>query len=255
MAEPPTWTELGTGRAASPDGRLRLDLIPYPDPHSDFEGRNFERLELRDAATGALIGTVYGAHYEWAAEGGVRLHVLETVVTVAPDLASFTTGVDGAQAFPIGELGAWQERRNDRLWRELDYPPLPPPLGWADWLAFGGVVAVGLLALLTVRGDVRLPFSTPAGERPKAGRIDAWAVTCPSAGIGLLRLTDDGRLDVPRAFAPAPLPPIPGGQGGARRFGDGRVMVEVAGARMTWWPDGPGGPGVPCRSQAHRSAD
>ena len=249
MAEPRPWTVLGTERACSPDGRLRLDLVPYGDPHSDFEASNFERLELRHAATGAPIATLTGADYEWTAEGGVRFHVLETVVTVAPDLASFTTGVDGATAFRIGELGAWQARRNARLWRELPDPPPPPPLGWLDWLIMAAVVVVALLGLLVIRGDLELP-STSSGERAEAERIDAWAATCPGAGIGLLRLTEDGRLDVPRGFAPAPLPRIDAGQGRALRFGDGRVMIEVSGTEVTWWPDARAPRGMPCRSQA-----
>ena len=250
MARPPPCNVYGTERVCSPDGRLQLDFVPFGDPHTDFEARNFELMELREAATGARIGTFTAGDYEWTAEGGVRLHVLETVVTVAPDLQSFTTAVDGEPVFPIGELGAWHARRADRLWRDMAAPPPPRPMSWLDWLSIGLFVAAALLGLMTIRGDLELPFSISAGERPEAERIDAWAVTCPGAGIGLLRLTEDGRLDVPRAFAPAPLPPVEGGQGDARRFGDGRVMVEVDGTAVTWWPDGPGARAVACRSQA-----
>src|SRR6187431_2253176 len=92
-------------RVLSPDRRLALDFIPHPDPRTRFEAEGYWSTELRDAETGMLLGDFPGEPlHEWPDAGGVALRLWDTVLTVAPDLASFMTLKDGSRVFPVGEL-------------------------------------------------------------------------------------------------------------------------------------------------------
>lgn len=233
-------------RDFSPDRRIALDWLPFPDPRSQWEVETPEAVELRDAETGAVLAK-FGyftmiLDQEWPAEGGARFTLPgERVLRIAPDLATFTA--DDAPACPIAELPDWL--------RSLIPPPPPPPspptwweraMPWAGLALLLAVVAFGLSRVAPVRELVDWATGTAEPERGTGG-ITGWTVQCPDIGWVTMHLQADGRLRVPDRIAPAPLPPI--GTTG-RRFGDGRVTVEVDGLDAAWWPDGPAGAAVRC---------
>lgn len=236
-------------REFSTDRRLALDWMPFPDPRSQWELDNPESVLLRDAETGAVLGDFGGwtmiAAHDWPAEGGVALRLpREIEVTIAPDLATFTTSRTPTPR-PIADLPDWL-----RSLIPPPPPPLPPP-SLLSRVATWGMLA-GLLALL-VFGFTRLPpvraliadlRGISEAERGTGG-INAWIVRCPDIGRAMMSLDADGHLRVPAAIAPRPLPPL---DETGRRFGDGRVVVEVDGTEINWWPQGPGGAPVSCRS-------
>jgi len=233
-------------REFSPDRRLALDWLPYGDPRNEHEWREAEAIELRDAETGALLGHFGGwarieAH-DWPAGGGValRLHG-DAHVRIAPDLATFTTG-GMTEPRPIAELP-------DCL-RSL-FPPLPRAPGpierMAPLLILVALIALGVFALSRVSA-IRETFADLAStgqEEKGTGDLTGWLVRCEDIGIAPMSLQPDGRLRVPEKIAPAPLPPL---DGSGRRFGDGRVVVELDGIHARWWPRGAAGPMVPCPS-------
>ena len=237
-------------RIFSPDRRLALDYLPYPDPRTQYELEAPEAVALRDAETGATLAEFGGwsmvSGYEWPKAGGVELALLRGVrLRVAPDLTTFTIG-DPPVSRPIETLPDWL--------RSLTAPPTPflpasptpsPPARFATISALLIALAVGGYAIYQLPALFR--DDTPA--RP-AGGIDAWIVTCPGIGLTAMHLTRDGRLEVPRSIAPNLLPPMEGAEGEARRFGDSRIMVEVEGTAATLWPRGPDRRSIRCRSLA-----
>lgn len=94
----------------SPDGRLRIDWLPHPDPRTATEAEGWWGVELIDVTSGAVLTELQGAH-EWPAEGGIRMQLRQIWVTVAPDLQSFTVADEPGRIRPIGELEAWRAAR------------------------------------------------------------------------------------------------------------------------------------------------
>lgn len=235
-------------RDFSPDRRLALDWLPFPDPRSQWELEHPDSVELRDAETGAVLARFGGwamiEDHDWPAAGGIALRLMRDVrIVIAPDLATFTTGDDPETARPIAALQDWL--------RTLIPPTAlgPPPTPLLERVAlWGGLIAVLALVLF---GISRLPpvkelidWATGTAEAERGtGGITGWIVRCPDIGPVNMSLGADGRLRVPIRVAPAPLPPI---DASGRRFGDGRVAVAVDGLDVTWWPDGLTGAPVLC---------
>jgi len=239
-------------REFSPDRRLAIDWLPYPDPRSDWEVRNPEAAELRDAATGDVIGHFgYWTMIEkvdWPAAGGANLVLQQDQrLTIAPDLATFTAGPAGSR--PIGELPDWLASLIPPP------PPPPPPPGLIERMA-PALILIAALALIVFAlsrvSGIRETFADLArGGEPERGTsgITGWMVRCEDIGFAPMSLQPDGRLRVPAAIAAEPLPPI--GDSG-RRFGDGRVVVELDGLDARWWPKGETGAAIRCRTTIRR---
>ncbi|WP_162806589.1 hypothetical protein [Sphingosinicella terrae] len=235
-------------RVLSPDRRLALDYMPYPDPRTAYETEAPESILLRDAESGARLaefgGWTFFSDHRWPEAGGIEIVLARGLsIHVSPDLATFRSGEDGLPARPIGELQEWLRA----------ITPRPEPIPRPSFLSRATTIAVGLVVLaLAGYGLSRLPhFARLAelieGEPPPRpgdeGEINAWIVRCPDVGRVTMSLTPERRLQVPPSMAPAPLPPV---DETGRRFGNGKVAVEVDGMDATWWPHGPAGEAVAC---------
>ena len=257
--QPDNWVE----RVFSPDRRLALDFLPNPDPRSKWDLEQPDAVELRDAETGAVLGALRGwtmpLRYDWPEEGGVALELPFRIrLRIAGDLGSFTVG-DEPSARPIGTLPDWLRQRSDTAQAEhlaAIKANETPRSRIAEMLAFLGLLACfGLVAGFLIWSlPIERTIAWLRGEVPERYQITGWIVRCPGPGLVMMSLQEDGRLRVPRAIAPEPLPPL-GREGRVRRFGDGRTIVAVEGQNATWWPDGPGGRAVTCSSSAGGGRD
>jgi len=237
-------------RIFSPDRRLALDYLPFPDPRTRYEVENPEAVALRNAETGAVLAEFGGANFltfhQWPEAGGVELEVGRTrKVVIAPDLETFGTNDAAGQVRPIAALPDWL-----RATAPKPQPPSPPSRGSQAGTFFAVFAVLALLGYGLTWVPALIRGEAPA--RPASRGIDAWLVRCPGIGLAPMSLTSEGSLRVPRAIAPKPLPPL---DRTGRRFGDGRVAVEVDGTEATWWPRGLSGDRVECYSSSREQGE
>ncbi|AJA09238.1 Putative membrane protein [Sphingopyxis fribergensis] len=230
-------------RHASPDGRIILHLVPGYDPGDVHEMQVQYRPKV--AHDGVVLLNLadepVDTAFEWQPGGGLKLMLSTGLgVSIDPEEGIYSTSDDGWAAHPIAGANSAihkllnpngdQDRSNFRR-RRVDYK--------ATLMLI--ILGLGLAGLLWEAWHGRF---YPRGHRIDTGsEISAWSLTCSDDRHVMMSSNEDGTLSFERGINAEPLVPV---DGVAKRFSNGRSVVDIDGVNATIWFDGLDGKPLRC---------